>query len=54
LAGVILNVLIVNILFNIVHINEYLAKLIAIAMITFLNFWLNSKLSWRVTDTEKE
>ena len=54
LAGVILNVLIVNILFNIVHLNEYLAKLIAIAMITFLNFWLNSKLSWRVTDTEKE
>jgi dolichol-phosphate mannosyltransferase len=53
LSGVILNVLIVNILFNIVHINEYTAKLIAIAMITFLNFWLNSKLSWRVTDTEK-
>ena len=54
LAGLILNVLIVNFLFNIVHVNEYLAKLIAIAMITFLNFWLNSKLSWRVTDTEKE
>jgi dolichol-phosphate mannosyltransferase len=53
LTGVILNVLIVNFLFNIVHLNEYLAKLIAIAMITFLNFWLNSKLSWRVTDTEK-
>jgi dolichol-phosphate mannosyltransferase len=50
LSGVILNALIVNFLFNIVHMNEYLAKLIAIAMITFLNFWLNSKLSWRVTD----
>jgi dolichol-phosphate mannosyltransferase len=50
LSGLILNALIVNILFNIVHMNEYLAKLIAIAMITFLNFWLNSKLSWRVTD----
>ncbi len=50
LSGVILNALIVNILFNIIHMNEYLAKLIAIAMITFLNFWLNSKLSWRVTD----
>jgi dolichol-phosphate mannosyltransferase len=54
MAGLILNVLIVNFLFNIVHINEYLAKLIAIAMITFLNFWLNVKLSWRVTDTDKE
>jgi dolichol-phosphate mannosyltransferase len=50
LSGLVLNALIVNILFNIVHMNEYLAKLIAIAMITFLNFWLNSKLSWRVTD----
>jgi dolichol-phosphate mannosyltransferase len=54
LAGLICNVLIVNFLFNILHVNEYLAKLMAIAMITFLNFWLNSKLSWRVTDTEKE
>jgi dolichol-phosphate mannosyltransferase len=54
LAGSILNVSIVNFLFNIVHVNEYLAKLIAIAMITFLNFWLNSKLSWRVTDTNKQ
>jgi dolichol-phosphate mannosyltransferase len=54
LAGLILNVLIVNFLFNIVHVNEYVAKPIAIAMVTFLNFWLNSKLSWRVTDTEKE
>jgi dolichol-phosphate mannosyltransferase len=53
LAGLILNVSIVNFLFNVVHINEYLAKLIAIAMVTFLNFWLNLKLSWRVTDTEK-
>jgi dolichol-phosphate mannosyltransferase len=52
LAGVILNVSIVNLLFNIAHVNEYLAKLIAIAMVTSLNFWLNSKLSWRVTDTK--
>jgi dolichol-phosphate mannosyltransferase len=49
-SGAILNALIVNYLFNIAHINEYLAKLIAIAIVTFLNFWLNSKLSWRVTD----
>lgn len=53
LAGLIINVSIVNFLFNVVGVNEYLAKLIAIAMVTFLNFWLNLKLSWRVTDTEK-
>jgi dolichol-phosphate mannosyltransferase len=52
LAGLIANVLIVNFLFNVLHVNEYLAKLIAIAIITFWNFWLNLKLSWRVTGTE--
>ncbi|WP_295614581.1 GtrA family protein, partial [Chamaesiphon sp. GL140_3_metabinner_50] len=53
-AGLILNALIVNFLFDIGQIDEYLAKLIAIVMITFLNFWLNAKLRWRVTDTDKE
>lgn len=52
LSGVILNVSIVNLLFNLAHVNEYLAKLMAIAMVTFLNFWLNLKLSWRVTNTK--
>jgi dolichol-phosphate mannosyltransferase len=54
LSGLILNVLIVNFLFNTFHVNEYLAKLIAIVMITCLNFWLNSKLGWRVTSTSDE
>ncbi len=53
LSGVILNVIIVNLLFNLGHINEYLAKLIAIAIVTFWNFWFNLKLSWRVTDVDK-
>jgi dolichol-phosphate mannosyltransferase len=53
LAGLILNVLIVNFLFNVFKINEYLAKLIAIALVTVWNFWFNLKLSWRVTDVEK-
>jgi len=52
LAGLILNVLIVNFLFNILGVNEYLAKLIAIASITLWNFWVNLKLSWRVTATQ--
>jgi dolichol-phosphate mannosyltransferase len=53
LSGLVLNVLIVNFLFNILGINEYLAKLIAIAAVTLWNFWFNLKLSWRVTDAQK-
>ncbi|MDJ0583102.1 glycosyltransferase [Crocosphaera sp.] len=33
--------------------SDILAKFIAIVMVTFVNFWLNSKLSWRVTEVEK-
>jgi len=52
LAGLALNVLIVNFLFNFLGINEYVAKLIAIAAVTVWNFWLNLKLSWRVTEVD--
>ncbi|MBW4657999.1 MAG: glycosyltransferase [Drouetiella hepatica Uher 2000/2452] len=51
LAGLILNVLLLNMLYNVLGINRYLANLIAIMAVTFWNFWLNLKLSWRVTDT---
>jgi dolichol-phosphate mannosyltransferase len=50
LMGLILNVLLVNLMFNVFGMNEYLAKLIAIATVTMWNFWINMKLSWRVTD----
>jgi len=50
LVGLLLNVGIVNFFVNILHINEYVAKIIAIAAVTVWNFWLNLKLSWRVTD----
>ena len=50
LSGLILNVLLINLLYNLWGINEYIANLIAIAIITFWNFWFNLKLSWRVTD----
>ena len=50
LMGVILNVLILNTLFNTFHINRYLANFIAIAIVTLWNFWINLKLNWRVTD----
>jgi dolichol-phosphate mannosyltransferase len=51
LAGLILNVLILNFLFNRFGVNRYVANLVAIALVTLWNFWLNLKLSWRVTDT---
>ena len=52
LSGLILNVLLVNLLFNLFGMNAYLAKVIAIAIVTFWNFWLNLKLSWRVTEVK--
>jgi dolichol-phosphate mannosyltransferase len=53
LVGLILNVSLVNLLFNVFGINEYVAKLIAIAAVTVWNFWINLKLSWRVTDVRR-
>jgi dolichol-phosphate mannosyltransferase len=53
LAGLILNVLLLNLFFNVFGINRYVANLIAIAIVTVWNFWFNLKLSWRVTDVEK-
>ena len=53
LSGLVLNVLILNLLYNLLGISEYIANLIAIAIVTFWNFWFNLKLSWRVTDIDK-
>jgi dolichol-phosphate mannosyltransferase len=50
LMGLILNVLLVNLMFNVFGMNAYLANLIAIVAVTLWNFWINMKLSWRVTD----
>lgn len=52
LAGLVLNTLLVNLLFNVFGINAFLAKLIAIALVTAWNFWLNLKLSWRSTQAK--
>ncbi|MBD2611014.1 sulfonate ABC transporter permease [Nostoc linckia z18] len=52
LAGLILNVLVLNLVFNFVIPNRYIANLIAIAVATIWNFWVNLKLSWRVTDVK--
>jgi dolichol-phosphate mannosyltransferase len=50
LMGLTLNVLILNVLFNAFGINRYVANFVAIGLVTFWNFWINLKLSWRVTD----
>ncbi len=50
LAGLILNVLLLNFFFNVFGLNRYLANFIAIAFVTVWNFWLNLKLSWRSTE----
>jgi dolichol-phosphate mannosyltransferase len=48
-AGLLLNVVLLNIQFNWLHMNRYLANLIAIGIVTAWNFWFNLKLSWRDT-----
>jgi dolichol-phosphate mannosyltransferase len=54
LAGLVLNVLVLNVVYNLVFGQRwaYAANLIAIAVVTFWNFWLNLKLSWRVTQVK--
>ncbi len=51
-AGLVLNVFVLNIVFNLLIPNRYIANLIAIAVATIWNFWVNLKLSWRVTDVK--
>ena len=52
LAGLAINVLVLNLVFNFVIYNRYIANLIAIAVATVWNFWVNLKLSWRVTQVK--
>lgn len=52
LAGLVLNVLVLNLVFNFIVPNRYIANLIAIALATVWNFWVNLKLSWRVTEVK--
>jgi dolichol-phosphate mannosyltransferase len=52
LAGLTLNVLIFTLILKFIIANRYIANLIAIAITTIWNFWVNLKLSWRVTDVK--
>jgi dolichol-phosphate mannosyltransferase len=51
-VGLALNVLILNAEFNLLHINRYLANLLAIMIVTVWNYTTNRKLNWRVTAIE--
>lgn len=52
LAGLVLNVLVLNVVFNFLIPNRYVANLISIAVATSWNFWVNLKLSWQVTQVK--
>lgn len=52
LAGLLINVLVLNLVFKFIFPNRYIANLIAIAVATIWNFWVNLKLSWRVTQVK--
>ncbi len=53
LAGLILNVLFLNIFYNVFNLNQYIANFLAIGLVTLWNFWFNLKLSWRVTEVDR-
>lgn len=44
--GLLLNVVLLNLLFNFGHVNRYVANFIAIGAVTVWNYWLNLKISW--------
>jgi dolichol-phosphate mannosyltransferase len=50
--GIILNVIILNILFNWLGTNRYIANAIAICLVSISNYYLNLKLGWRTTDAD--
>jgi dolichol-phosphate mannosyltransferase len=52
LSGLVLNVAVLNLLFNRFAMNRYLANAIAIALVTGWNFWLNVKMGWRAAERE--
>jgi dolichol-phosphate mannosyltransferase len=43
----------VGLMSNVAGIAPIGAKLLAIALVMLWNFWINLKLSWRVTDTKR-
>jgi len=54
LAGAAINTTLLNIQFNLLGMNRYVANAIAILTVTAWNFWLNLKLSWRIAEPPRE
>jgi dolichol-phosphate mannosyltransferase len=52
LAGLVLNTVLLNLQFNLLGMNRYVANAVAIIVVTAWNFWLNLKLSWRAADPD--
>jgi len=52
LSGLVLNVILLNVQFNLLEMNRYLANAVAIALVMGWNFWLNVKLGWRAAERE--
>ncbi len=50
-VGLILNVVILNLLFNFAHVSRYVANGLAIVAVTGWNYWLNRTLNWKPVAT---
>jgi dolichol-phosphate mannosyltransferase len=49
LSGLVLNVVLLNIGFNLLHLNRYIANAAAIAIAALWNYYFNAKLGWRTS-----
>jgi dolichol-phosphate mannosyltransferase len=47
--GLAINVALLNLQYNVFHMNRYVANLVAIGAVTAWNYWLNLRLNWRDT-----
>ena len=46
LVGMLINILLLNVLFNYLHLNRYVANALAIVAVTGWNYFLNTRLNW--------
>lgn len=51
--GLVLNVVLLNVQFNVFHMARYVANLVAIGAVAAWNFWFNMMLGWRDTGTNR-
>jgi len=51
-VGIVLNIILLNLLFNYAHLDRYLANGVAILAVTGWNYWLNRRLNWAPVMTD--